>query len=93
MGVVVVDVDAEDALELAAAAAQQPVEAVAADGADPAFGERVCLRRPEQGAHDLDAFALEDIVEVAAELAVTIVDQEADRCRSPEYVYTFKVSC
>jgi shikimate kinase len=33
------------------------VEAVAADGADPAFGERVCLRRANRGADDLDALS------------------------------------
>jgi hypothetical protein len=77
MGVVVIDVDAQDALELPAAADQEPVEAVAADGADPAFGERVCLWRAKWGADDLDAFAAENIVEVAAELAVAVVDQDA----------------
>jgi hypothetical protein len=45
VGVVVVDVDAQDALELATACDEEPVEAVTADAADPAFGERVCLRR------------------------------------------------
>ena len=83
MGVVVVDVDAQDALELPAAGDQDPVEAVAADGTDPAFRECVCLWRAKWGADDLDAFAAENIVEVAAELAVTIVDQEASRCRAP----------
>jgi hypothetical protein len=67
---------------LPAAADQEPVEAVAAEGADPAFGERVCLRRAKRGANDLDALASEDLVEGAAELAVTVVDQEAGRCRS-----------
>jgi hypothetical protein len=43
--VVVVDVDAQDALELLVTADREPIEAVAADGADPAFGERVCFRR------------------------------------------------
>ena len=47
-----------------------------------AFGERVCLRRAKRGADDLDAFAVEDLVEGATELAVTVVDQEAGRCRS-----------
>jgi hypothetical protein len=75
----VVDVDAQDPLELPAAGDQEPVEAAAADGADPAFGKRVCLWRAEWGADDLDAFASEHSVEGAAELAVTIVDQEAGR--------------
>ena len=70
MGVVVVDVDVQDALELPAAADQQPVETVAADGADPAFGERVCLRCAKRGADDLEAFAAEDLVEGEAEFTV-----------------------
>src|SRR3954464_8924997 len=70
VGVVVVDIDAQDALKLPAAADQEPVEAIAAYRADPAFGERVCLRRPKWGADDLDAFAAEDLIESATELAV-----------------------
>src|SRR6266542_1339058 len=76
VGVVVVDVDVQDALELPAAGDEEPVEAVAADGADPAFGERVGLGRPKWGADDLDALASEDRVERAAELAVAVVDQD-----------------
>ena len=68
VGVVVVDVDAHDMLELSATDDQEPVEAVAADGADPAFGERVRLRCAKRGADDPDALAPEDLVEAAAEL-------------------------
>ena len=80
--VVVVDVDAQDVFELSAACDQEPVEAVAADGADPALGERVRVRGPERCADDLDALASEDVVEGAAEFAVAVVDQEPGRCRS-----------
>jgi hypothetical protein len=55
VSVVVVDVDAQDMLELSAACDQEPVEAVAADRSDPAFSERVRIRRPKRGADDLDA--------------------------------------
>src|SRR5438093_5526643 len=82
MRVVVIGVDAQDALERPAADDQEPVEAVAADRADPAFGERVRLRRPKRGADDLDAFASEDVVEGVAEFAVAVVDQEAGRRRA-----------
>jgi hypothetical protein len=82
VGVVVVGVDTQDTVELSAAGDQEPVEAVAADGADPALGESVCLRSAKRGADDPDAFASEDVVEGAAEFAVTVVDQEPDRCRS-----------
>src|SRR5213080_1507252 len=81
MAVVMVDVDAEHLLELSPADDQDPVEALAADGADPALGERVRLRRPEWCADDLDSVASEDLVEDAAELAVSVVNQEADRCQ------------
>src|ERR1700730_18822451 len=58
MAVVVVDVDAEHVLKLSPADDQDPVEAVAADGADPALGERVRLRRPEPCADDLDVLGV-----------------------------------
>ena len=82
MGVVVVDVNVQDALKLSATDDQQPVEAVAPDGADPALGKRVRLRRPKRGADDLDALAFEDVVEGATEFAVAVVDQEANRPRT-----------
>ena len=41
--VVVLDVDAQHALEVAAVEDQQPVEALAADGSDEALGDGVCL--------------------------------------------------
>ena len=79
MAVVVVDVNPKHMLELSPAYDQDPVGAVPPDGADPALGERVRSRRAERRADDLDALASEDLVEGAAELTVTIVDQEADR--------------
>src|SRR5215213_8440309 len=51
--VVMVDVDAEDVLELAAAEDQQPVEAFAAYGADPALHVRVRVRRLDGRTDDL----------------------------------------
>ena len=80
MAVVMVDVDAKHLLKLSPADDQDPVKAVAADGADPALGERVRLRRPERCADNLDTLASEDLVEDTAELAVSVVNQEADRC-------------
>ena len=44
--VVVVDVNAQDALKLSSPCDQEPVEAVATDGADPAFGEGVRVGCP-----------------------------------------------
>jgi hypothetical protein len=75
--VVVIDEHPQHVLQLAAAEDQGPVEALAAHGADKALGGRVRLRGLDRGAHDLDTFASEDLVEGARELAVAIVDQEA----------------
>jgi hypothetical protein len=50
---VMVDIDAEHVLELSPADDQDPVEAVAPDGAEPALGERVRLRRRKRLADDL----------------------------------------
>jgi len=82
VGVVVLDVDAQHALELSSARDQHPIEAVAADRADPAFGEGVRVGCPIRGADDLDALAPEDVVEGPAELAVAVPDQEPDRLRA-----------
>jgi hypothetical protein len=57
VGVVVADIDAQDALELPAAGDQEPVEAVAADGADPALGDRVRLR-PRNGVRTISTLSL-----------------------------------
>jgi len=73
--VVVRRVDLDDALELAAAEDQQPVEALAAQSADPALGVRSRPRCLHRRFDDTDAFGAEDLIEVARELAVA--DQEA----------------
>jgi len=52
--VVVTDVDAEDVHELTATENQQPVEAFAADVADPALHVGVGVRRLDGRVDDLD---------------------------------------
>src|SRR5438067_12552747 len=74
-----VALDAEQAGELTLARDQAAVEAVVAERPHPALGVRVRVRRLHRRVDDLDRFAAEDVVEAAAELAVAIVDQEADR--------------
>jgi hypothetical protein len=76
LSVVVLDVDAEDVFELAAADDQEPVEALAADGSDPALRVRVRVRCPDGRPYGLDSVALEEGVESARELRVAVVDQE-----------------
>ena len=79
MPVVVTGIDAEHVLELTSAEDEQPVEALATDAADPALGVCVRVRRLHACADHGDPFALEDVVEAAAELGVAIVDQQAQR--------------
>jgi hypothetical protein len=72
----VTDVHAEDVLELAAAEDQQPVEAFAADAADPALHARVRVRRLHGRAENLDVLGGQQGVKGTRELRVAIVDQE-----------------
>lgn len=78
LGVVVVDVDAQDAVELARAKDQQPVQALRARGPHEAFGVRVGLRRAERRLDNVDAFRAEDLVKAGDELRVAVADQEPD---------------
>src|SRR5439155_1868810 len=75
MLVVVDRVDGEDALEMTPADDQDPVEALAAYGADPALGVRPRLRRPHGCLDHPDAFGAEDLVELAGEVAVAVTDK------------------
>ena len=67
-----IDEDAENMLQVAAVQDQKPVEALAADGADEALGERVRLRRAHRRLHDLNVFAREDRIEAARELGIAV---------------------
>jgi hypothetical protein len=62
----VVDVDAQDVLEVAAVEDQQPVEALDANGSDKPLGDGVGLRRPHRRLHDPDAAGAEYLVEEAS---------------------------
>ncbi len=75
--VVVRRVDLDDALELAAAEDQQPVEALPAQAPDLALGVCPRPRRSHRRLEDREAFGAEDLIEVARELAVAVADQEA----------------
>ena len=81
MAVVMSDVDAEHAFEVSAVHDQEPVEAFAAHGPDEAFSDRVRSRRSHRCLDDADAFARKDGVEVPAELAVAVANQEAEPTR------------
>src|SRR5947209_714157 len=79
MPVVMLAIDAEQVVEVTAAEDQATVETVAPQRAYPALGVRVRVRRLHRRVDDLDRLAAEDVVEAAAELAVAIMDQEAER--------------
>ena len=57
---------------------QEVVEAFAAQGADPAFRDRVRSRCSDRGADDADVGAGEHRVEGGGELAVAVADQEPE---------------
>ena len=73
--VVMIDVVDDKIVELAAVPDDGPVEELASQGADPAFGERV----RHGGAHwcfeDLAAFGSEDLVECSSELACAVAHE------------------
>jgi hypothetical protein len=77
MLVVMAGIDPKHVLELAAAEDEQPIEALATHAADPALGVGVGVRCLDRCADHDDAFAVEDVIEAAAELAVAIVDDKA----------------
>ena len=77
--VVVRDVVAEDVIEVAPVQDQYAVEALTAERSQPTLGVGVRVRRPDRRADDPHALATEQRVEVEAELAVTILEQKAER--------------
>jgi len=77
----VIDIHAEHVLQVPMVHDQEPVEALAASGADEALGDRVRLRRAHRCLDHLDAFAGEDGVKAAGELGVAVADKEAETRR------------
>src|SRR6266513_6243693 len=70
--VVVQRIRLDHEFEVAAAEDQEPVEALAADAANPALGVRPRLRRPHRRLDHPDPFRAEDLVELASELAIAV---------------------
>jgi hypothetical protein len=75
----VATVDPEHTLEVAAAEDEDPIEAVGAERAYPAFGMGVRVRRPDRRTDHLDALAPEHLIEGVAELRDSVVDKEPER--------------
>jgi hypothetical protein len=57
---------------------QDPVEALAAESANPTLGVRIRVRSSDRRPDDPHALAVEDLVEGAAELTVAVVKQKAE---------------
>jgi hypothetical protein len=84
VGVVVLDVDPKDLLEVAAPDDQQPVQALGAHRPDPAFRMGVRVRRLHRRQQDLGALEAEHVVEAAGELRVVVAQpKRSRRSRSP----------
>jgi hypothetical protein len=76
--VVVPHVDAKHTLEMTAADDQEMVEALAADGANPALGMRIRIRCSHRRPDNLAAAGAKDLVEPTSELRVAVMDQEPE---------------
>src|SRR4029450_104176 len=74
MHVVMLDVDAQHPLQVAASYDQQQVQALSADRADPTLCKRVGVRRLDRRQDDLGTLGPEEIVESSAELGVPIAE-------------------
>ena len=77
--VVVLDVAAQDVNKVLAADDQEVVQALSADGPDPAFGDGVGVGRPNRRADDLGTGRAPHIIERPGELGVPVPDQEPER--------------
>ena len=76
--VVVLDVLLQYQLQVAWSGDQEVVEALPAQGADPAFRDGVRAGCSNWGADDADVGTGEDCVEGGGELGVAVTDQETD---------------
>lgn len=77
--VVMSDVFAKNAAEVALVEHDQPVERLVADGFNHALAVGVRPRSPVGSEGDLRALATEDLIAVVDELGVAVVDEEAHR--------------
>lgn len=80
--VVMIDVDAQNALVVSTISNEQPVQALRTHGPHASLGDGVRPGRAKRSPHDLKALATEDLVEGMRERAVAVVDQIAGRRRA-----------
>ena len=55
---------------------QDVIQAFFSDGANPAFGEGIGIRRLKRGMDNVDTFRLKDSIKSLAEFGIVVVDQE-----------------
>jgi hypothetical protein len=79
LSVVMTNVDAEDALEVASGEYEQPVQAFRSHGSDPALAHGVGTRRPDGGANHPQMLSRKYLIERPAELGVAVVDEKPER--------------
>jgi hypothetical protein len=71
-------VEADHVLEVAAVDDQDPVQALAAEGAEPTLGVGVRVWGSDGRADDLHVLAAKDLIESVTEFAVAVVEQEPE---------------
>jgi hypothetical protein len=94
VGVVVVDILAEDVVEMSPAGDEGAVGALAPRAGDPALADRVRSRRPDRRGDDPHAGRDKDRVEGLGVLGVPVSDQELQAVgRLPRSMSVFRACC
>jgi hypothetical protein len=71
-----IDILSQNVVKMALSGDEDPIGALAADAADPAFSKRVSPRRPDRRRDDPDADGAEYLVKPGGELGVPVPDGE-----------------
>jgi len=79
LGVLVLDIFGEQGFEMSTAQDEHPVEALAAEGADHAFADRVRPRCPDRILQNPDPVGSKDGVEGSDKFDVAVADEELHR--------------
>ena len=80
VGVVVLHVGAQGAIEMPTAQDERPVKELSSHRSHPSLSEGVGLRGSDRGEDHLRPFGLEHLVEGTGELLIAVADEEAYRC-------------
>ena len=80
VGVVVLHVGVQHAIEMPTAQDERPVKELSSNRSHPALSEGVGLRGSDRGEDHLRPFGLEHLVEGTGELLIAVADEVAYRC-------------